>query len=107
MGMSSKRVLAKCRLFCREVTAEKWGPANNSLRTGKNVHDVAILDDIGFPFKPVHAPPLALLHSAGRQKAVVAHDSRPAKPVGEVGVARAGAFDRVGSPRQRPSPAFV
>ena len=58
----------------RAISNSLTGPSRNdgSVRS-QNVHDVAVLDDIGLAFKPIYAVGFSLLHGTDTLEVVIAN----------------------------------
>jgi hypothetical protein len=78
-----------------------------SLRTGQNVHDVAILHDIGLPFEPVNALSLGLFHRTDAAEIVVTDNLRANEAAGDIGMDLRGPFDGVFTFLEAPGSALV
>src|SRR5947209_12572290 len=56
------------------------------LLAGQDMHDVAVVDEVGLPLQPVDAVGLRLLHGTDTSKVRVGDDLGPHETLGQVGV---------------------
>src|SRR5262249_49140914 len=78
-----------------------------NLRTGEDVHDVAVFDDVGLAFQAIDAVRLRFLHRADALEIVVADHLGADETARQVRMDLSGADHGVGPFRHAPRPALV
>jgi hypothetical protein len=89
----------------KDVASKKAPPGQPP--PSEDVHDVAVLHDVGLAFQPVDAVVLRLLHRADAAEVGVGDHLGADEALGQVGVDLARPLDGVGPLAQAPGPALV